>query len=377
MALTVGFDATSALRQRAGIGRYTRELLAALAARNDATRYRLFCSAGGELQGWLPPLGRRFAVRPVPLSDRITNAIWHRAQLPVPVQAATGSFDVFHSPDFTLPPVGNRPSILTVHDLAFLRVPECAVPSLRRYLEQVVPASVRRATAVIAVSESTRRDLIELIDVPEERVHVIHEAAGVRVGPGNGPDADALPALLRERPFILTVGTIEPRKNYPRLLEAYAALRRRGVEHALVIAGARGWLYEPVFVSLDRLRLRPHVYLVRPDDRTLAALYRAADVFVYPTLYEGFGIPPLEALSAGCAVACSSSSSLPEVVGEVALLFDPNRAEEIAAAVERILSDSALAARLRAAGPAQAARFSWERAAAETHALYRQVVGDA
>lgn len=376
MPLTVGFDATSAARQSAGIGRYTRELLGALACMDDDTKYRLFYWNGGTAAGHLPPLDERFRVRSLPLSDRVANAIWHRARAPIPVQCLIGGFDLYHSPDFTLPPTLGRPSVLTVHDLAFLRTPECAFPTLRAYLEAVVPRSVRRATAVIAVSESTRRDCIELLGATPEKVITVPE--GVSAGFLSPPSGGQARALLRaagvDRPYVLTAGTLEPRKNYVRLLEAFARLRAAGADHLLVVAGRRGWMYDPIEEALRRLGLQGSVLFLQPDDLLLTALYRAADVFVFPSLYEGFGLPPLEAMACGAPVACSNSSSMPEVVGDAALLFDPYQVEEIAGAMSRVLGDRELAERLRARGPRHAAEFTWERAAHRTHAVYLETL---
>lgn len=378
MGLTVGFDATGAARQAAGIGRYTRQLLAALSARTDDIAYHVYYSGGGQLAGRLPPLHPRFRVRALPVSDRITNLLWHRFRLPIPAQLITGSFDVFHSPDFTLPPTLGKPAILTIHDLAFLRLPECAYPTLRAYLERVVPRSVARADRIIAVSESTKRDLITLLNVPPEQVTVVLEGVGPQFRPVEPEIIEgALEALGIQGPYMLCVATLEPRKNYVRLLEAYACLRQRGVSLLLVIVGALGWLYEPMFNRLRQLGLEEHVVFLQPDDASLAALYSGAEAFVYPSLYEGFGIPPLEALACGAAVACSNTSSLPEVVGDAALTFDPLDTEQIVEAVSKILSDDTLRVRLKAAAPVQAARFSWERAAEETIQVYREAAAHA
>jgi glycosyltransferase involved in cell wall biosynthesis len=375
MALRVGFDATSAARQSAGIGRYTRELLAALSARPDDVSYGVFWCARGELHGHLPVLDARFRRHPLPVSDRVLNALWHRLRLPVPVELVIGRFDVFHSPDFTLPPTLGRPTVLTVHDLAFLRAPECAYPSLRTYLATVVPRSVRSASAVIAVSERTRRDLIELFDVSPDKVTTVPEAVSAefyRVE--NGDEARSEVNRLGIRmPYILSVGTLEPRKNFVRLLEAYSLLRERGVEHQLVVAGGPGWMYEPIFRRLAELRLEDHVVFVRPTDGELRSLYAASDAAVFASLYEGFGIPPLEALTCGVPVAASSAASLPEVIGDAGLLFDPLSVEGMADAVWTLLDDSELRTELQRRGPIQAARFSWARTAEETVRVYHKV----
>lgn len=378
MCLTVGFDATPAYRQSAGIGRYTRELLRALAERDDDLSFRVYYCAGGTVEGSFPELNGRFKVRSLPVTDRFMNVLWHRSRLPVPAQLIAGRFDLFHAPDFTLPPTMGTPTVLTIHDLAFLARPECAYPTLRAYLNQVVPRSVRHADRIIAVSENTRHDLVQLLGVAPERIISIPE--GVDPAFCQLPPEDAWPTVRRlgiDDPFILSLGTIEPRKNYVRLLEAYASLRRQGVQQRLVIAGREGWMYQPFYRRLDELQLRAHVTLIRPADAVLPALYSAADLFVYPSLYEGFGIPPLEALACGTAVACSETSSLPEVVGDAALLFDPTDVEQIAGAVARLLSDGALRRQLRERGKRRARAFSWARTAEETVRVYRTVVGNA
>jgi glycosyltransferase involved in cell wall biosynthesis len=227
------------------------------------------------------------------------------------------------------------------------------------------------------VSESTRRDVIDLLSVPPERVSTVLEAAGsifqTIVG-RNAARTHVRDMGIRD-PYLLTVGTLEPRKNYSRLFEAYALLRQRGVEKRLVVAGRRGWMYEPALRSLAGLGLESDVTIVQPSDQQLAALYMCADVFVYPSLYEGFGIPLLEALSCGIPVACSNSSSMPEVVGDAAVLFDPLDVTAIADAISSILNDPGLHSALCKRGPWRAALFSWDTAAEKTLQVYREAAG--
>src|SRR5579859_2885474 len=335
-------------------------MLSALSRRDDDIEYRMFYCAGGTMEGRLPFLDNRFSARRWPVSDRVMNTIWHRARVPLPVQYITGAFDVFHSPDFTLPPAAGRPRIVTVHDLAFMTVPECAFPSLRTYLSRVVPRSIRQADHVLSVSESTKRDIIRLLDVSPDHVTTVPEAADPRFVPGDQEAArQSLEQFGISEPFILAVGTLEPRKNYERLLIAYARMRERGCFHKLVIVGARGWMFEPIFRRVETLDLSNHVAFLHPPDDALPDLYRAADAFVYPSLYEGFGLPPLEALACGTPTACSQSSSLPEVVGNAAITFDPLDADQIYVAIDRLLSDSVLRTQLKNAGPIQARKFSW------------------
>lgn len=366
MGLRVGYDATAAYRQSAGIGRYTRDLLAAMQAEAADVRFTVLYAAAGATSGWLPERRAGDRYRPLPLSDRLLNALWQRLRVPVPVELVTGRMDLFHSPDFTLPYTRSR-AVLTVHDLAFLRVPDCAYPTLRAYLEVAVPRSIRRADAIIAVSQNTRRDLIELLDVPEERIRVIPE------GVTRGLQGRAAEGGGR---YVLSVGTLEPRKNYPRLLAAYARARKLGMVHELVIAGRPGWLYEPVYEAVREYALEGVVRFESPSEGELAALYAGADAFIYPSLYEGFGIPAAEALAQGIPSAVSAVSSLPEIVGDAAVTFPPLDIDAMCAALAQITGDEAVRARLRAAGPAQVAGFTWERAARETLALYQEVAGD-
>jgi glycosyltransferase involved in cell wall biosynthesis len=273
--------------------------------------------------------------------------------------------------------VSGRPSVLTIHDLAFLREPECAYPTLRAYLAKVVPRSARRATRIIAVSESTRQDVIELLRIAPERVVTIHE--GMSRPFSSKPDPTTVASVTSRLgirgPYILAVGTLEPRKNYTRLIQAYALLRSRGVRHRLIIAGARGWLYEPIFRTVRQKGLDGEVAFVRPSDSDLAALYAGAGAFVFPSLYEGFGIPPLEALASGVPSAVSNRASMPEVVDDAAVQFDPTDVEDIAEATERILSDQRLREELVRRGPERAERFTWDRAAEDTVRVYREVAG--
>jgi glycosyltransferase involved in cell wall biosynthesis len=166
---------------------------------------------------------------------------------------------------------------------------------------------------------------------------------------------------------------LEPRKNYVRLFHAYARLREKGYDGHLVVAGRRGWLYEPILSAIRDLKLTDEIRIVRPRDRDLPAMYSLADVFVYPSLYEGFGIPPLEAMACGTVVACSGTSSLPEVVGDAALLFNPLDEEQMASAIARLLDDEAMREALTARGRARAASFTWDRAAERTVTVYRDV----
>jgi glycosyltransferase involved in cell wall biosynthesis len=312
----------------------------------------------------------------VPLTERAWAILWHRLRLPLWVELFSGKLDIFHSPDFALPPVRRACTVLTVHDLSFMRVPECSQPSLRTYLLRVVPPSVRRADVVLADSESTRSDVIELLGVSPDRVRVIYPGVdeGFRLVQDTRVLADVRRRYRLPEHFVLSVGTLQPRKNLPRLIEAYAQARM-DADVKLVIAGGTGWMYEGIFRRVEELGLQSEVHFpgyVADDD--LPALYTLADLFVFPSLYEGFGLPPLEAMACGTPVVTSNVSSLPEVVGDAALMVDPRDVEALANAMRRALGEPSLRSAMVQRGLAQAQGFTWARAAGQLLRLYHEAV---
>jgi glycosyltransferase involved in cell wall biosynthesis len=230
---------------------------------------------------------------------------------------------------------------------------------------------------IIAPSEWTRREITSRLGIRDERIRVIYEAAREEMRPRLPEECRGV--LERHgvrRPYLLYVGTIEPRKNLATLIRAYEELRR-ATRHRpqLVLCGGRGWLDEEVFRLVEEMRLQDVVRFTGDvEDGDLPALYSAAEVFVYPSLYEGFGLPPLEAMACGSPVVVSNTSSLPEVVGEAGLMVGPREARELASVLARLLDDPPLRQRLSRAGLERAARFSWERAACETQAVYEEAL---
>lgn len=369
----MAIDYTPAYEQGGGIGRYVRELVAALARIDQQTPYRLFVA--GAQRAVLPSLPAcNFTWRSTSLTPRWLTRIWHRLQLPLPIEAFTGPVGLYHATDFVLPPTTKQTrTLLTVHDLSFVRVPETASPRLKAYLDTVVPLSAQRADHILADSEATRQDLVDLYGLPLEKITVLLSGVDARFKPAS---ADAILRVrnkyrISDVEFLLSVGTVQPRKNYARLIQALAALRERGHNLHLVVVGGTGWLQDPIYEAVHRLSLQPYVHFVGfADDADLPALYSAARCFAFPSLYEGFGLPVLEAMACGTPVVTSSVSSLPEVAGDAALLADPLDVAGIADAVERVLIDNNLRDNLVRAGLARAAEFTWERAARELHQTY-------
>jgi len=285
--------------------------------------------------------------------------------------------DVLHSPDFIPPLYANWiRRVITVHDLAFLRYPYLLTKAAARYYGQIDRA-VRVADHIIAVSQSTRNDLIKLLGVPESKITVIYEAADSVFRP---LPRDESARVINERyglppDYILFVGTIEPRKNLNTLLLAYhGLLTRYRMSPPLIIAGEEGWLSDEVYTLIDELDLRDHCHFlghINNDD--LLYLYNTARFLAHPAFYEGFGLTPLEAMACGTPVIVSNVSSLPEVVGDAALLVDPIDVEAWTVAMHRLLTDDDLWQELRERGLRRARQFSWERAARGTLAVYKRV----
>jgi glycosyltransferase involved in cell wall biosynthesis len=374
----IGLDYTAAYEQGAGIGRYVRELVRALAVLDSQTSYRLFV-AGASRRSLPPPPGPNFAWHPTRVTPLWFARLWHRAQLPLPVETFVGDVALFHATDFTLPPT--RPhtvTLLTVHDLSFVRAPETTTPVLKAYLDKVVPRSVQRADHVLADSQATKDDLVELYGTPPSKITVLLGGVNPEFVPVMDLD---LRRAVRQRynipdnPYIFSIGTVQPRKNYARLVEALAVLGHELADIHLVIAGGRGWLEGPIYQAVKDRHLTDRVHFIGfARDEDLPALYSEAVCLAYPSLYEGIGFPILEAMACGIPVVTSNISSMPEVAGDAALLVDPYNVEILSSALWRILTNESLRAELIRRGFQQAYQFTWERAAQQLRDVYQQLL---
>lgn len=372
----LAIDYTPAYHQRAGIGRLVRELVSALARLDRETPYRLFL-AGTASFGLPSEFGANFSLSTTRISPNWLARLWHRAHIPLSVTTFCGPISLYHATDFVLPPLPHHtPSLLTVHDLSFVRVPEAASPRLRAYLNAVVPRSVRRATFVIADSSATKEDLVHFYGLDPDRVSVLLSGIDSQTFSPGPVESALLERYGLNRPYILSVGTVQPRKNYSRLVLALSRLRQRGYDLLLAIAGSRGWLNDELYTTLRQSGMADFVKILGfvPESH-LPNLYRGAVALALPSLYEGFGFPVLEAMACGTPVVTSNTSSLPEVAGDAALLVDPLNLDEIIDAIQRILDHSDLRQSLVTRGYAQARGFTWDESARQLYNLYSKILG--
>ncbi len=372
--MRICLDLSPAVHQHAGLGRYAQELLLALAVTNGQNEYVVFYNNPATAR--VDPTLERFPKITTPLSYkpwRLSAMLAHFAR--IPQDSLFPGVALFHATDHLLPYFRRIKSVFTLHDLIFLFHPETHKPLNRWFLTLMMPRFLRAADAVIAVSECTKRDAVRFYGIPEEKITVIYEGVNPRFRPAS-PETIASVRARYNLPehFILYVGTIEPRKNLTALLEAFHHLLATH-DLRLVIVGKKGWLYEGFFRRLRELGLGNRVIFTGyVPDEDLPAIYSAAELFVFPSLYEGFGLPVLEAMACGVPVICSNTSSLPEVAGDAALLVDPTDVRALAGAMEQALTDEALRVTLRARGIERAQRFTWARAAQETMQVYENVV---
>jgi glycosyltransferase involved in cell wall biosynthesis len=356
-----------------GIGTYLRNLIRHLPRFDSTNDYYLLCYAQDvELLRSLSPA---FHLHLVACPNYSFSEHWG-----IPLALRQIDADLFHAPHYVLPALVRCPSVVTVHDVIHLLFPQY-LPSrfAIHYARRMIGRAVAKAELVMTVSRASKRDLLGFFDVDEAKILVIPN--GIDPVMTKDLSSEEIERVRRRFQLVgrnaLFVGNIKPHKNVERLIAAFARLREDSSfsDLNLIVVGDEISKYPSLRRAVDRHRVRAHVrFFGYVPEMTLVALYRAADIFVFPSLYEGFGFPPLEAMANGTPVVTSKISSLPEVVGDAALTVDPYNVDEIAAAMKSILTNSDLRKRLVALGRQRAAGFSWERAVAEIHAAYMKVL---
>lgn len=369
--MKVCIDIQAAVAQRAGVGRYTKSLVEHLGA----------CRGNNELELFYFDFKRRGTPFPAPgtafkrvgwCPGRLIQQAWKNLSFP-PFEFFAGLADVYHFPNFIIPPLRHGRAVVTIHDVSFLRHPETTEERNLAYLQSKIAQTVERADAIITDSAFSAREIEELLHVSSGKLHPIHLGLSAQLKrPAEMEIQNKLVQLGIQDPYILFVGTLEPRKNIPFLIEIFEHMAPE--ELNLVIAGMRGWKYEPILERIQSSsRSRRIAYLEYVGDASLPALYAGARAFVFPSLYEGFGFTPLEAMTCGTPVISSPAGSLEEVLGDAAHLVPGYEVDEWVQAVSDVVADEGLAETLRNRGYDHVKQFSWEKTAQATWDVYRRV----
>ena len=378
--MRIGIDARSVVLKGSGVGSYTYNLITNLCEVDRKNEYLLFCNSFRNTRGFsiLKPAktaNSLLKLRRIP-NDWL-NCCWYWLRSP-PIESLIGRIDLFHSTGQLLPPQLFGFSIDTIHDLSPIKYPQYHTPSNVVANRRKYRMASRSAHLIIASSESTKRDIATLLTIPEERVRVVYLGRGDEYRPIE--NRELVESFLKVHDlrtgYLLYLGTIEPRKNLERLVDAYDLLREKHhLPHKLVIAGARGWLCDSLFEKAEKSIHRDGIVFTNHIlSEDLPLLVNGADLFVYPSLYEGFGLPVLEAMACGIPVVTSNVSSIPEVVSDAALLIDPYQVDELSDAIDKVLTDDSLRGKMIEKGLKRAKLFSWKRTARETLKVYEEAV---
>lgn len=355
--MKIAIDVQTTLGQKSGFGFYVKNLTENLKKVDTQNNYALLA----------PKTEKDFSTP--------QRFIWD--QFTFPSSARKAQVDILHQPCFSAPLFYRGKIIITIHDLISHFFPKNIPSGSRFYFSKWMPLTYRKANKIIAISHNTKQDIIDLLQIPEEKIVVIHSAVGEEYK--SIDDKEAIKKIKAKyqtgEQFILDVGTLEPRKNLQFLVRAFnLALKKSGLNCNLVLTGKKGWYYEGLFSLVKELKLEKRVIFAGyVPDEDLPLLYNAADLFAFPSLYEGFGFPPLEALSCGKPVIAANNSSIPEVVGNAGVLLDIEREEIWAKEIVNILTNEKLAQDLSKKGLEQAKKFSWAKTARETVKVYEEV----
>jgi glycosyltransferase involved in cell wall biosynthesis len=375
--MRIGIDARSVLKQRTGVGNYTYNLIKNLSRIDRENSYILFYSHHKNVRSAIPKFDNpNFQSKFIRFPNKLLNLMWGTLRIPK-IDWLVGEVDVYHSPNYNLNMLGKGKSLMTIHDLNFFAYRKYSISSARWHYAFKIKSYARQVDAITVVSESTKREVLRYLEVPEAKVHVVYNGYSPIFRPLEQSENTRriLEKYNIKGKFILFVGTLEPRKNIQGLIRAYHQCKAKD-DFLLVLAGGKGWKYKHFFRLVENLKLENRVVFTwYVPDTELPALYNQASVFVYPSLYEGFGIPPLEAMACGLPVIVSNTTSMPEVVGDAGVYVDPNDVEQISHSIDTVLSDDQLRNSMKEKGLERAEGFSWEKTAREILGLYQKLVG--
>ncbi len=373
--MLIGVNAMQVRAAKSGVGQYIYALMDSAVRMAPDEKFLIYCNAANEpnysydtTNSATKVWGLSGARRPVRLGYEYFF---------LPGELKTQNFDVFHGASNFLPPRRVCPYVVTIHDLSYHVHPERCPPVRRQYWYAMTRRTVKIADFIITISENSRRDIIRYFPHAEPRIRVVAEAAHKRFQKLDISRENSALGRLEEklagRPYVLYLGTLEPGKNVARTVRAFDAIAGQFPDHLLVLAGDKGWFYGSVFQAIEGAKNRDRIqYVGHVSDTEAVHLFNFADLFVFPSLYEGFGLPPLEAMACGCPVVTSNSSSIPEVVGDAAIMVNPKADRDLAAAMARVLESASLRSEMAQAGIEQASQFSWEKCAEQTLEVYRE-----
>jgi len=373
--LKIAIDVTPITYSRGGVGYYTYKLVEAIIAIDKDDSFILYY--GMKTDQRLPLFaGPNISIVQAPISPRIANKLFRQCQ--IPIEMFVGNVDIVHAPSYFVKCMKRTRSIITIHDLAYLIYPHTFPKHIIRDLEKHLKESIEHSSLILADSVSTKKDLIQYFKVDPLKVRVIYLGVDnkfMRYGIKDD-ESDLIESFGIERKYILHVGSFEPRKNIERLLQAYSLIRsNKQINHRLVLVGKDEWLEKDLFDEIRKTEYFGDVIILKDvKEDELIKLYNNAEMLVYPSLYEGFGLPLLEAMACGTPIAASYSSSIPEVVGEAAVYFDPLSVNEMAQKMFELIESEELRGKLIEAGLKRVAFFTWERTAQETINAYREVL---
>lgn len=366
--MKIGIITSSVDGNRTGIGNYTYNLVKNLTKIDKENKYTLIHHrySNNEIYNNNELIIPRLRI---PLKETISNNIILSCVL------RNHDFDIVHDPSQISPFLFKSQSkkVLTIHDLTPILFPR-TFGYIHAFLQRyILPITLKNVDTIIAVSENTKQDIIKYLKFPEERIKVTYRGIGDGFTCIKNTD-DVKEKYNIKNPFILFVGTLEPRKNILTLLKAFHKLKKNGIDHTLVFVGSEGWKYKSVYETIRKLNIPGSVmFLGYVPDKDLPKIYNAADLLVYPSFYEGFGLSPLEAMACGCPVITSNTSSLPEVVGDAGIMVDPYDVDDLANAMKSVLLDEILREKMTKKGLERAKRFNWEECAKRTLEIYREV----